>query len=662
MSAPIRVAILGGGTGALATAMELTDPKYDGRFKVTVLQQGWRLGGKGATGRGTNSRIEEHGLHIWLGFYENAFRMIRTAYGELLTQGLLAGCFPTWADAFKKHSLVGVTDLVGEKWTPTMFTLPENNLVPGDGDQLPDSLWGLVVALLDWALSKEDLPDFELEPILRPMIVDPQGAPPSNPILLWGVDAILKVWQLAAASWLAHVPNETTTATLMLLDMALAIARGLTRDVFINGQALGSLDVDFKGWLSSHGAQPQTASLKTNSFLRALHDFVFAFVDGKTDDLDQSSSLEAGCAVRIVLRMLLTYKGAIFWKMQAGMGETVFTPLHKVLDNRGVAFEFFTRVEQLVPTSADANGNRSVREIQVTQQAQPLASKYDPYIRVRGLDCWPSMPKYELLKDGDALETTNFESFWSDSPTGESLTYKVGPGPDTDFNLVVLAIPVGGLDLICANLIEVSNKWRDMITNVGTVATMASQLWVQEDPQTLGLPNPTALGTAFQEPLDTWADMSHLLPREDWAAAQAPQSLFYLCGPLDAPRASKSAGQTEANGATAVEAAENQSLPRLGFLWPAQMGTIVDRYDRANLSPSERYTLSAARTSKFRLKPGESGFTNLYLAGDWTDTGFNAGCIEAAVVSGIRAANAIAGSHGDSILDEDAGIIGHQFF
>jgi uncharacterized protein with NAD-binding domain and iron-sulfur cluster len=31
------------------------------------------------------------------------------------------------------------------------------------------------------------------------------------------------------------------------------------------------------------------------------------------------------------------------------------------------------------------------------------------------------------------------------------------------------------------------------------------------------------------------------------------------------------------------------------------------------------------------------------LAGDWTDNGLNAGCIEAAVVSGLQAANAILG-------------------
>ena len=31
------------------------------------------------------------------------------------------------------------------------------------------------------------------------------------------------------------------------------------------------------------------------------------------------------------------------------------------------------------------------------------------------------------------------------------------------------------------------------------------------------------------------------------------------------------------------------------------------------------------------------------LAGDWTDNGLNAGCIEAATISGLQAANAVLG-------------------
>ena len=86
MSAPKKVAILGGGVSAMTTAFELTRPELDGQYEVTVYQLGWRLGGKGASGRNAAvaQRIEEHGLHIWMGFYDNAFRVMQEAYGGSL--------------------------------------------------------------------------------------------------------------------------------------------------------------------------------------------------------------------------------------------------------------------------------------------------------------------------------------------------------------------------------------------------------------------------------------------------------------------------------------------------------------------------------------------------------------------------------------------------
>ena len=63
-----RVAILGGGMAGLAAAWRLTEPGWRDRLEsVTVYQRGSRLGGKGASSRGDNGRIEEHGLHVWLG-------------------------------------------------------------------------------------------------------------------------------------------------------------------------------------------------------------------------------------------------------------------------------------------------------------------------------------------------------------------------------------------------------------------------------------------------------------------------------------------------------------------------------------------------------------------------------------------------------------------
>ena len=81
MHTPVKVSIIGGGCAAVATAFELTRPEQQGRYEVTIHQQGWRLGGKGASGRKAPSqRIEEHGLHLWMGFYENAFRMMKECY------------------------------------------------------------------------------------------------------------------------------------------------------------------------------------------------------------------------------------------------------------------------------------------------------------------------------------------------------------------------------------------------------------------------------------------------------------------------------------------------------------------------------------------------------------------------------------------------------
>ena len=42
-----------------------------------------------------------------------------------------------------------------------------------------------------------------------------------------------------------------------------------------------------------------------------------------------------------------------------------------------------------------------------------------------------------------------------------------------------------------------------------------------------------------------------------------------------------------------------------------------------------------------RLGPLDRTYDNLTIAGDWTDCGFNAGCVEAAVMSGRLAAHAI---------------------
>jgi uncharacterized protein with NAD-binding domain and iron-sulfur cluster len=113
---------------------------------LRALLLGWRLGGKGASSRNPNwnNRIEEHGLHIWLGFYENAFAMMRTCYGNLHNR---QGIFPSWTDAFKPHEYIVLQENTPQGWIPWIYNFPVNDSLPGSGFELPTPWDYLVMAI-----------------------------------------------------------------------------------------------------------------------------------------------------------------------------------------------------------------------------------------------------------------------------------------------------------------------------------------------------------------------------------------------------------------------------------------------------------------------------------------------------------------------------------
>ncbi len=67
------------------------------------------------------------------------------------------------------------------------------------------------------------------------------------------------------------------------------------------------------------------------------------------------------------------------------------------------------------------------------------------------------------------------------------------------------------------------------------------------------------------------------------------------------------------------------------------------QYARANAVGSERYTLSTPGSIDSRISPLDASVANMSIAGDWTACGLDAGCVEAAVMSGKLAAHAISG-------------------
>src|SRR5579864_8792444 len=129
---PIKVAIVGGGCSSVTAAFELSRPEHKGKYEITIYQLGWRLGGKGASGRGPADRIEEHGFHVWFGFYENAFRLMRECYAEL-NRDRRKCRIADWRDAFFPAPFVGLSTRAGDTSFSTFVSyLPPAEGLPGD--------------------------------------------------------------------------------------------------------------------------------------------------------------------------------------------------------------------------------------------------------------------------------------------------------------------------------------------------------------------------------------------------------------------------------------------------------------------------------------------------------------------------------------------------
>ena len=147
-----KITILGGGLGALSTALELTNnPDWQSQIdSITVYQMGWRLGGKCATGRGTDGRIEEHGIHLFGGGYYNALDAVSRVYEALANSH--EGWPYTFEQVFEKQYLSLMWHHGADHGAPPIrmsaLNFPPNALGPRDGARFDDLLTAMG-ALLD---------------------------------------------------------------------------------------------------------------------------------------------------------------------------------------------------------------------------------------------------------------------------------------------------------------------------------------------------------------------------------------------------------------------------------------------------------------------------------------------------------------------------------
>ena len=604
-----KVLILGGGMGGLATALTLTDtPERRARFDVRVLAEGHLLGGKGASTRNPDPalgrRSEEHGLHVFFGFYHNALRLMRGAYAEAARS---PGNFPaTFGEAFDISQSVVFHD-GSEHYT---VTFPKT--VVG---------WGTA------AMSPKVLVEEFLQVV--------EG--------ILGGSLETFVFDALFAGFGNKVARD-------ILVFSLTLVRAVLDDVVIGGKTWDDLDaLDFRAWMKSHKI-PLLPDITHSAVMQVPYDGVFAY-----EGADQSNPrLSAGVAARGLLTLVSRYEVGPYYSMTAGMGEVVFAPIYQVLKARGVTFEFFSKVKAVhVDSTSQVDAVTYCHQATVT--AGPYA--YDPLTQIDGVTCWKN--------PFDASQLTAPIPIAGEDPYSDAVTAQVFGDTTlavtTDFDWVVCALPAPVTAKVLTGTLTPALS---RIANIPTVATLHLETWFKNPTTTLGWTYGADVLGGFPQPLNSMQLRDKYLDVEPWLGPSKPHGLLYASGPFGGGWATNS--EDPASRATAAVAADTEARAFIADeLWkaiphaatpppktfdnavlfaPSNPGDpIAAQYIRHNIDRSARYVLMVPGGLADRPPPVPPGLVNLRLAGDWTKNGVDIPCIEGTVVSALEAAASILG-------------------
>ena len=642
-----KIAIVGGGMGGLATAFDLVT-KQPGTYQIAIYERDWRLGGKGASGRNASmgNRIEEHGLHILMGFYENVFEILDRCYRDLRESKKLPPAVGSWWNGvlhgmddvfFFEPPLPSSTD---GAWIDWNVRIDANEQFIGGPAGAPPSVKQLIVGAFKRFLRgvRERLAD---EPALALDLLhlafdsvdrlDEHTADVSKRVTL--VDRIKRILQHGYDLLLADEKHHRWFVTLYVSGLNLI---GLLQDVLPHESTFReTLDVlDYKEWLARFNfLNIDDRYHRESAPVNAVYDLVFS----------RGSGFAAGSALYDMLLMLFNFKGHIFYKMAGGMGDIVFAPLYlRLLEDPDVTFHFFHDL-----TDIDVSDDQRIEALHFAVSHDDPG--YDPIVHVTchddsgqpiTLPCWSNEPGVQETKPGKHVVVTAFDA-------------------------VVLAIPVGAIrEKNAAGVARCQSLYADpkfaaMAEGMVTRATRAVQLWFDTDLAGLGWPVSTAsaaLGPvvgsyapAYKH--NSWADMSQVVPRETWGA-NGPQNIAYLCDvfePVTHPAADKQLVHDD--GIRWLEKVANGFWPAIAspFQWDKLhdpegrqgVARFEAQYWRVNTDGSSQYVTGAQKTSALRLDPHGTAFENLFLAGDWVKTPLNAGCVEGAAMGGRIAARRI---------------------
>ncbi|MDC0719153.1 NAD(P)-binding protein [Nannocystis bainbridge] len=699
----LRVAVFGGGPSACVAALYLA--RQTDRYQVTLYTTGYRLGGKCQSWRNPDKawRVEEHGLHAFLGFYHNAFTAVQDAYhdgfaspevGEALYQnafyaehhnGLMVHHRGEWsycplpspsavaptpsptASSTGGHALLMAVEALARRALEHFSAMADAHAGLADGmdahasvlQRLRSAIVGLVVRAAEdiYEADLGGIDDFiaaEVEKV-RDNLANRVRATPSLPTYLWFL------WTGA--------------------DTMLTIAVGLLKNPVKN---LSELDgSDFRDWLKANGLHE--AAGESWAVIDQVYETLFSHQDADPakdackllDTAVRPANLAAGVATRWFLLESLGYRGAPAYRFEYSCAQTMMTPYYLALQRLGAEVRFFHTVTGL--ELAGSGEQRELVRVHLQRQAEVKGgpAAYQPLVipdlanNPPELHDWPLDPDWSQLVDGDWYREHNIDFYdsWQAGRNTRATPVQLERGEG--FDLCVLGVPLGALPLIDSPLTRPTRSdadpaWKRMIDGIAVTQTMSFQLWLKPNAGALIAGAPRGLLTCFAQPEPSYGDFTPLIAHEEWQAP-GPHLLSYFtgasvagkpplppeCGP-EYPRRIQAqwvAKVTQWLGDHYAEFYDGSSTPDSfgGFLddlvveGEPLIGAARLEWQHliADVEPSNLYVLSQPGSIGLRLGQAESGVKGLLLCGDWTRTDLNCGCVEAATASGMLAARAI---------------------
>jgi uncharacterized protein with NAD-binding domain and iron-sulfur cluster len=460
----------------------------------------------------------------------------------------------------------------------------------------------------------------------------------------------------------------------VLSELGATAAIGIIDDQLWKPGRLEGIDgEDFRQWLRRHaGPSVGLTSVAECPLIKIWYDAVVAYEDGDCG----RPSISAAVTLHALFRAVVTYKGAFAYQMTHEVGDSFIGPIVRALQLRGVEIRFFHRVRGF---EARTYGEASFIHKIVLEEQLPAERREKHLVfaemKAGGAGAtapprkvWPNHP---LFSDGATCpEPAAPLDAHQAADSGLRTVLELG----THFDEVIFTLPPG----VARGLTPLMKQpaWQAMVEGVKSVATQSLRLWFKPDLAGLGWPHGNPILSGFSPPYSTWEDNSQNL-NADQCATVAPGesagSIATMFGPLSGRIQGRELSLAEQKELARKEAwAFFRDQARL--LWTGLPESVQDRYavllappgtigegrfawqlQRANTGPMESYVLALPGTLGCRLRPDESGFANMYLAGEWTRNGFEVGCVEGAVLSGLLAARAVSGDTWKVVGEDDLG-------